>query len=73
VRVLLDAYGSDAFRQDYFAPLIAAGSEVRWINPQPPQAAACRRRGLGRRAQATHELGLDVVSLEQFRSRADAH
>jgi len=73
VQVLVDAYGSDAFRQDYFAPLIAAGSEMRWINPQPPQAAACRRRGRDRRAQATHELAIDVVSLEQLRSRAYAH
>jgi hypothetical protein len=73
VRVLLDAYGSDAFRQDYFGPLIAAVSEMRWINAQPPQAAACRRRGRDRGAQATHELALDVVSLEQLRSRADAH
>ncbi len=34
VRVLLDAYGSDTLRQDYFAPLIAAGGELRWFNPK---------------------------------------
>jgi cardiolipin synthase len=34
VRVLVDAYGSDALRRDYFAPLIAAGGELRWFNPK---------------------------------------
>ncbi len=34
VRVLVDAYGSDTLRQDYFAPLIAAGGELRWFNPK---------------------------------------
>ncbi|MDH4166387.1 MAG: phosphatidylserine/phosphatidylglycerophosphate/cardiolipin synthase family protein [Gammaproteobacteria bacterium] len=34
VRVLVDAYGSDTLRRDYFAPLIAAGGELRWFNPQ---------------------------------------
>ncbi len=34
VRVLVDAYGSDALPQGYFAPLIAAGGELRWFNPK---------------------------------------
>jgi len=34
VRVLVDAYGSDTLRQGYFAPLIAAGGELRWFNPK---------------------------------------
>lgn len=34
VRVLVDAYGSDTLRPDYFAPLIAAGGELRWFNPK---------------------------------------
>jgi hypothetical protein len=31
--VLVEAYGSDTLRQDYFAPPIAAGSELRCFNP----------------------------------------
>ena len=34
VRVLVDAFGSDMLHQDYFAPLIAAGGELRWFNPK---------------------------------------
>jgi cardiolipin synthase len=34
VRVLVDAYGSEALPQDYFAPLLAAGGELRWFNPK---------------------------------------
>jgi len=34
VRVLLDAYGSDTLPQGYFAPLLAAGGELRWFNPK---------------------------------------
>lgn len=34
VRVLVDAYGSDALPQRYFAPLLAAGGELRWFNPK---------------------------------------
>jgi len=34
VRVLVDAFGSDTLRKDYFAPLIAAGGELRWFNPK---------------------------------------
>ena len=34
VRVLVDAYGSDTLRQDYFAPLIATGGELRCFNPR---------------------------------------
>jgi len=34
VRVLVAAYGSDTLRQDYFAPLIAGGGEMRWFNPK---------------------------------------
>ena len=34
VRVLVDAYGSDTLRPDYFAPLIAAGGELRSFNPK---------------------------------------
>src|SRR5512147_2026739 len=30
VRVLLDAYGSETLRPDYFAPLVEAGGERRW-------------------------------------------
>jgi cardiolipin synthase A/B len=34
VRVLVDAYGSDALPRGYFAPLLAAGGELRWFNPK---------------------------------------
>ena len=34
VRVLVDAYGSDTLPQGYFAPLLAAGGELRWFNPK---------------------------------------
>lgn len=34
VRVLVDAYGSDALPEGYFEPLLAAGGEVRWFNPK---------------------------------------
>ncbi len=34
VRVLVDAYGSEALPTDYFAPLTASGAEVRWFNPK---------------------------------------
>jgi cardiolipin synthase len=34
VRVLVDAYGSDALPDGYFAPLLAAGGEMRWFNPK---------------------------------------
>jgi hypothetical protein len=34
VRVLVEAYGSDTLRQDYFAPLIAIGGELRCFNPR---------------------------------------
>lgn len=30
----MDAYGSDTLPQGYFAPLLAAGGEVRWFNPK---------------------------------------
>jgi phosphatidylserine/phosphatidylglycerophosphate/cardiolipin synthase-like enzyme len=33
VRVLVEAYGSDTLRQDYFEPLIATGGELRCFNP----------------------------------------
>jgi len=34
VRLLVDAYGSDTLPQGYFAPLLAAGGELRWFNPK---------------------------------------
>jgi cardiolipin synthase A/B len=34
VRVLVDAFGSDGLPANYFAPLLAAGGQVRWFNPQ---------------------------------------
>lgn len=34
VRVLVDAFGSDTLPQGYFAPLLAAGGELRWFNPK---------------------------------------
>lgn len=34
VRVLVDAYGSDTLPPGYFAPLLAAGGELRWFNPK---------------------------------------
>jgi cardiolipin synthase len=34
VRVLVDAYGSDALPKHYFAPLLAAGGQLRWFNPK---------------------------------------
>lgn len=34
VRVLLDAYGSDELRADYWRDLDNAGGEIRWFNPK---------------------------------------
>ena len=34
VRVLLDAFGSDELRADYWRDLGSAGGEVRWFNPK---------------------------------------
>jgi cardiolipin synthase len=33
-RVLVDEYGSDALPEGYFAPLLAAGGQLRWFNPK---------------------------------------
>jgi phosphatidylserine/phosphatidylglycerophosphate/cardiolipin synthase-like enzyme len=45
VRVLAEAYGSDTFRQDYFAPLIATGGEAQATHPAPSLTAHARQDG----------------------------
>lgn len=63
VRVLVDAFGSEALSDDFFAPLLAAGGEFRRFNPRPLLRLSFRNhRKLLRCDDVAFVGGLNVAS-----------
>ena len=81
VRVLLDAMGSKACRQRFFAPLLAAGGELAWFHPARPWLL-WRRPWVNLRlhrkiavidGRVAYTGGINITDEEDERRRADAY
>ena len=81
VRVLLDAMGSKACGQRFFAPLLAAGGELAWFHPARPWLL-WRRPWVNLRmhrkiavidGRVAYTGGINITDEEDERRRADAY